>query len=65
MRWARLVGTRKEEFSLPEKDVASDELVDDLALGGDALEDDVVSAAELDHHVSGLPVHVPRLKEPQ
>ena len=49
-------------FPAPEEDVAADELVDDLALGRDALEDHVLPAAQLHHHVAGLPVHVPRLQ---
>ena len=46
-----------------EEDVAADELVHHLALGRQALEDDAAGAvpAQLDHHVAGLPVDVPRL----
>lgn len=43
------------------EDVTADELVHDLAVAGQAGEDDVL-ALELDHHVLHLPVDVPRLK---
>ncbi len=46
-----------------EEDVAADELVDHLAVGGEAVEDDVALVVELDHHVLRLPVHVPSLTE--
>ena len=45
-----------------EKDVATDELVHDLAVGGEAVEDDVFVVVKLDHHVLGLPIHIPSLK---
>ena len=44
-----------------EKDVAADKLVDDLAVGREALEDDVLVVLKLDHHVPRLPVDVPCL----
>ena len=44
------------------EDVASDKFMDDFALGGDALKDNVLLVAQLDHHVSCLPVDVPGLK---
>lgn len=44
-----------------QEDVASDELVEDLAVGGQAREDDA-SLLELDHHVLYLPVYVPSLE---
>merc|ERR1712172_423178 len=44
-----------------EEYVASNELVDDLAVCGEALEDDVLVVFKLDHHVPSLPVHVPSL----
>ena len=48
-----------------EEDVAPDELVDDLAVGREAAEDDVLVplVVQLDHHVLRLPVHVPGLKK--
>ena len=45
-----------------EEDVAADELVHDLAVGGEAVEDDIFVVVELDHHVLGLPIHIPRLQ---
>ena len=47
-----------------EEDVAADELVDDLAVGREAAEDDVLVplVVQLDHHVLRLPVHVPGLE---
>ena len=45
-----------------EEDVATNELVHDLAVGGQAVEDDILVIVQLDHHVLGLPVHIPGLK---
>ena len=45
-----------------EEDVAADEFVDDLALCWNALKNDIFSISELDHHVPGLPVHIPCLE---
>ena len=45
-----------------EEDVAADELMHDLAVGGQAVEDDILVIVQLDHHVLGLPVHIPCLK---
>ena len=44
-----------------EEDVATDELMDDLAVSREALEDDVLVILKLDHHVPRLPVDVPSL----
>lgn len=44
-----------------EEDVSADELVDDLAIGGEALENDVLIVLELDHHMTRLPVDIPSL----
>ena len=35
--------------------------MDDFAVCGEALKDDIVPAPQLDHHVTRLPVHVPGL----
>ena len=43
------------------KDVSSNKLMDYFALCRDALEDHVFSIPKLDHHVAGLPVHIPGL----
>ena len=45
-----------------EEDVAANELMHDLAVGGQAVEDDILVIVQLDHHVLGLPVHIPGLK---
>jgi hypothetical protein len=44
-----------------EEDVATDELMDDLAVSREALEDDGLVVLKLDHHVPGLPVDIPSL----
>ena len=50
-----------EDRTKPEEDVPPDELMDNLTLCRDALEDDVLLAPQLDHHVPSLPVHIPGL----
>ena len=45
-----------------QEDVSSNKLMDNFALGGDTLEDNVLSISELDHHVTSLPVHIPGLQ---
>lgn len=44
-----------------EKDVAANELMDHLTVGGEALENNVLVIFKLDHHVPSLPVHIPSL----
>ena len=46
-----------------EEDVAADELVDHLAVGGEAAKDDILLIVKLDHHVLCLPVDVPCLEQ--
>ena len=45
-----------------QKDVAADELVDDFAVGREAIENDTSVIIELDHHMFCLPIDVPCLK---
>ena len=35
-----------------EEDVSADELVDDLAIGGEALENDVLAVSKLEHNIN-------------
>ena len=44
-----------------EKDISTYELVNHFALGGHALEDDILLIPQLDHHVPSLPVDIPSL----
>ena len=46
-----------------QEDVATDELVDDLAVGRETVEDDILVVIKLDHHVLCLPVDIPSLKK--
>ena len=48
-----------------EEDVSADELVDDLAIGGETLENDVLIILKLDHHMTRLPVDILSLKRRQ
>lgn len=45
-----------------EEDVSADELMHHLAVGRQAVEDDILVVVELNHHVLCLPVDVPGLK---
>ena len=46
-----------------QEDVATDELVDDLAVGRETVEDDILVVIKLDHHVFCLPIDIPSLKK--
>ena len=48
-----------------EENVASYELMNDFAVGRQAVENDILVIVKLDHHVLGFPVDVPRLQEIQ
>ena len=46
-----------------EEDVASDELMNNLAISWQTTEDDIALVIKLDHHVLGFPVDIPSLEE--
>jgi len=45
-----------------EENISSNELVDDFAIRGEAIENDTLVVIERCHHVLGFPINVPCLK---